>query len=98
MATEEAQKSSEKMAVIRSVRHKSTAAALLSLGCHLHGIVRAEDGWFDVEIEVPPDCQEDAQKVTGGGDVMIEWGRFRDALRFVSTTIKEHNKGAASDE
>ncbi len=94
MATEEAQD----MAVIRSVRHKSTAAALLSLGCQLHGIVRAEDGWFDVEIEVPPECREAAQQVAGPGDVEIQWGRYRDELRFISNEIRKHNEGDASDE
>lgn len=77
--------------VVRSVRHKTTGAALLALGCELHGIVDAEDGWCDIEVRVPPALNEQAQRIIGDGrDVMIEWGRFRDALRDLSAQITEH--------
>ena len=77
--------------VVRSVRHKTTAAALLALGCELHGIRDAEDGWCEIEVRVPPALDDAAQKIIGDGrGVQVEWGAFRDCLRDISAQITEH--------
>ena len=74
---------------IRTVRHKTTAAALLAAGCSLGGLVRSDDNWCEIEVLVPPELSDVARKIaTDGEGVMIDWGTYREHLRELSKLIK----------
>lgn len=89
----------EERSVVRSVRHKSTAAALMTIGCPLYDITPTDDGWCNIELEVPPDLKDQAAKIAGdGGDVMVEWGTYRENLRTLSKCIKEVGNGGHEDD